>query len=92
MKNARRTYPILISKQDTFSEFNGLLLSGLDKAFLMLYICKQNNNKPITNEKKSVFQHTCCNVSHERQHTVKIDQSVRKVQYYNKTYLFPYNE
>ena len=36
-----------ISKQDTFSEFNGLLLSGLDKAFLMLYICKQNNNKPI---------------------------------------------
>ena len=40
LKNARRTYPILISKQDTFSEFNGLLLSGLDKAFLMLYICK----------------------------------------------------
>ena len=30
MKNARKTYPILISKQDTFSEFNGLLLSGLD--------------------------------------------------------------
>ena len=22
----------------------------------------------------------------------KIDQSVRKVQYYNKTYLFPYNK
>lgn len=47
LKNARKTYPILISKQDTFSEFNGLFLSGLDKALLMLYICKQNNNKPI---------------------------------------------
>ena len=39
MKNARKTYPILISKQDTFSEFNGLFMSGLDKALLMLYIC-----------------------------------------------------
>lgn len=28
LKNARRTYPILISKQDTFSEFNGLLPVG----------------------------------------------------------------
>ena len=42
LKNARKTYPILISKQDTFSEFNGLFLSGLDKALLMLYICKQS--------------------------------------------------
>ena len=38
---------MLIPKQDNFPEFNELTLSGLNKAIVMLYIYKQNNNKPI---------------------------------------------